>query len=91
MYRVVEENIKPFGDDNLYDGNSLLEIKLITGRFHQIRAQLSNAGHCILGDSKYGDRDLEIKDKICLMAYKLSFSHPMSGEHLTFDITSNKR
>lgn len=91
LYRVVEEDIKPFGDGDLYDNNSLLEIKLITGRFHQIRAQLSNIGYCILGDSKYGDQNLEMKDKICLMAYKLSFNHPISGEHLTFDITTNKR
>ena len=35
---------------------SLLEIELITGRTHQIRAHLSNIGHPIIGDVKYGDK-----------------------------------
>ncbi len=37
---------------------SLLEVHLITGRSHQIRAQLSAAGHPVLGDPKYGDADI---------------------------------
>ena len=37
------------------DGISLLEVQLLTGRSHQIRAQLAAVGHPILGDPKYGD------------------------------------
>lgn len=45
-----------------YDGElTLLEVHLITGRTHQIRAHLSSIGHSILGDPKYGDRKLSEK------------------------------
>lgn len=43
------------------DGLTLLEVHLITGRAHQIRAHLSSIGHPILGDPKYGDRNLSKK------------------------------
>lgn len=39
------------------EGKSLVAVKLSTGRFHQIRAQLSGAGNSIVGDKKYGSRD----------------------------------
>jgi 23S rRNA pseudouridine955/2504/2580 synthase len=40
-------------------GTSLLQIRLLTGRTHQIRAQLAAFGYPVLGDSKYGDRRAE--------------------------------
>ena len=45
-----------------------LEVELITGRTHQIRAHLAHIGHPILGDDKYGDRALnrEYRTKLCL-------------------------
>ncbi|MBQ4381929.1 MAG: RluA family pseudouridine synthase [Oscillospiraceae bacterium] len=53
-------------------GDSLLECRLLTGRTHQIRAQLSHAGHPLLGDGKYGrDKDREGQQ---LCSYKLKFS-----------------
>ena len=46
------------------DGLTLLEVHLITGRTHQIRAHLSSIGHPILGDPKYGDKKLSEKWKV---------------------------
>ena len=46
------------------NGLTLLEVHLITGRTHQIRAHLSSIGHSILGDLKYGDKKLSEKWKV---------------------------
>ena len=54
---------------------SLVYITLDTGRFHQIRAQLSNIGHPITGDGKYGSHDNRAK-KIALMASHLAAELP---------------
>lgn len=59
-----------------FDNTSLLEIKLLTGRTHQIRAHLSYINHPILGDSKYGKNFINKKFKYkyqALCSYKLSF------------------
>ncbi len=57
----------------------LLEITLLTGRKHQIRAQLSAIGCPIKGDLKYGDKRSNPDGSISLMARKISFVHPVSG------------
>jgi 23S rRNA pseudouridine1911/1915/1917 synthase len=62
----------------------LLEIKLLTGKFHQIRAQLSSIGCPIVGDEKYGAKTFFQKDAIALHACQLSFFDPISNEKLTF-------
>lgn len=59
---------------------SLLEVNLITGRFHQIRAQLSNYGIPIYGDQKYGSVN---ESDIALYAYLIRFKHPVKDELLT--------
>ena len=70
---------------------SLADIHIETGRFHQIRAQMANAGMALLGDVKYGDEETkECSAKlgvrtVALCAYKLSFIHPVSGETLSFE------
>ncbi len=61
----------------------LLEIDLITGRHHQIRAQLAAAGCPVTGDLKYGaSRSLE-GGGIALHAREISFVHPVRGEEIT--------
>ena len=61
---------------------SLLEINLHTGRHHQIRVQLSNFGHSIFGDQKYGTRGQG--KQIALWAYELTIEHPITKEKMVF-------
>ena len=71
---------------------AVLRVDLMTGRHHQIRVQLSNAGLPLLGDQKYGSaesieysRENGIKD-VALRAVGLSFAHPVSGQKLEFKL-----
>lgn len=64
-------------------GESVLEIELETGRKHQIRAQLAHIGHPIVGDAKYGAR--ERRDVIALVAKRLEFAHPITGERMVLE------
>jgi len=61
---------------------SLLEIKLLTGRYHQIRAQLAHLGHPIVGDAKYGSKTT--LSAIKLHACQLDFVHPVTKASLSF-------
>lgn len=69
---------------------SLLEIELLTGRHHQIRVQMANAGMPLLGDNKYGtEKDKQFSREIgcrnvALCAYKLKFKHPKTGKEVSF-------
>ena len=66
---------------------SLLECRLITGRTHQIRAQLSNIGHPILGDGKYGRGNLDKpfgEKKQALCSYKVVFSFKTDASTLSY-------
>lgn len=71
---------------------ALIEIRLYTGRHHQIRVQMSHAGMSLLGDYKYADTEtIAISEKmyfneIALCAYRLSFLHPRTGKRLQFQI-----
>lgn len=78
------------------DNTALLEIRLITGRFHQIRAQMSHANMPLLGDVKYGSEksqklsgDRNVKS-VALCAYKLSFLHPKTKKEMNFEIRPHK-
>ena len=54
-----------------------LEVELITGKTHQIRAHLAHTGHAIIGDGKYGNNEINKKYKKKfqdLVAYKLIFN-----------------
>lgn len=77
-YRVVEE----------FAESTLVEVELITGRSHQIRAHFSEAGHPLLGDTRYGGpahiSGCEIQRSM-LHAFRLSFGHPVSHENLMFE------
>jgi len=75
-YRVLERHAD----------TTLVEVRIKTGRTHQIRVHLSYIGHPLVGDPTYGKREngLGIKGQM-LHARKLSFHHPVSGEKLTFE------
>lgn len=66
------------------DGLTLVEVRLGTGRSHQIRAQMAHNGYPLIGDQKYGKKDSRVKD-IALEAYKFSFEHPVKREIITFE------
>lgn len=74
-----------------WQGASLLEAQLKTGRTHQIRVHLSHLGYPILGDEKYGDFALNKAlhrdglKRMFLHAWRMCFPHPLSGESLTFE------
>ncbi len=61
---------------------SILEIKPKTGKYHQIRAQLSEIGCPIVGDIKYGATPLENEKYIALHAWKLQIFEPQSGDKI---------
>ena len=69
-------------------GFSVLEVRLLTGRTHQIRVHLSHAGHPVLGDDKYGDFALNRQlakqgvKRLFLHAGRLAFEHPVTRERL---------
>ena len=66
-YKVLKEILQ----------TSLVEVKLVTGKTHQIRAHLSHVGHFIIGDEKYGDSKVNkiYKKKYqCLCSYKMKFN-----------------
>ncbi|WP_299837935.1 RluA family pseudouridine synthase [uncultured Tenacibaculum sp.] len=64
------------------DRYSLLEVGLETGRHHQIRCQLSNIGHPIKGDLKYGFPRSNKNASIHLLAKKIEFIHPVSKDKI---------
>ncbi len=71
------------------DGLSLAEVRLHTGRSHQIRVQMSSIGTPVYGDMRYGGEKAK-KGYLALWAYYLSFTHPVSKERMVFRIQPPK-
>ncbi len=78
----VKEAVLSYRIKATNNGLSLWEIKLLTGRTHQIRVQLGSRKMPLVGDRRYGARD-DYKG-FALWATELSFTHPQSGEKLLF-------
>ncbi len=74
-YRIIGHN------DNYF----LLEVKLLTGRHHQIRCQLSAIGCPIKGDLKYGARRSNPDGSISLLSRHVEFVHPVSKQTVSVD------
>ena len=68
-----------------FEDGTLLEIRPITGRTHQIRVHFAAAGHPLVGDRRYGTRKSKIKiSRLFLHAYRLELTHPETGRRMEF-------
>ncbi|MDK2562902.1 RluA family pseudouridine synthase [Romboutsia sedimentorum] len=96
IYRQTEDSIKRVVDERgqasvthykvlerLNDA-TVLEIKLETGRTHQIRVHMEYMGHGIIGDELYGYVDENLINRQALHAYSLDFNQPRTKENLEF-------
>ena len=68
---------------NKEKNETLVKIKLETGRHHQIRVQFSSRGYPLCGDQRYGKMD---NTQIALYACKLEFIHPVKREKISFSL-----
>lgn len=96
--RLGRESVSRWRVKRQWSEITLLEIKIETGRTHQIRVHFSHLGHPVVGDATYGGgkrrvkslRSEKLKEAIgtasrqMLHAYRLSFKHPRTGEDLSF-------
>ena len=89
--RGAKEIITRYNVLSKKDGTALIEVELMTGRTHQIRAHMAHIGHPLIGDGKYGvnklDRARGYKHQ-ALCAYKLRFR--FEGEPTALDYLSGK-
>ena len=72
-----------------HSGLSLVDVRLHTGRSHQIRVQMNAMGTPLYGDMRYGGEKAK-KGHLALWAYYLSFTHPVSKERLVFRVQPPK-
>ena len=78
-YKVLQTN----------EEQALIEIKLITGRSHQIRVQFAGINCPLYGDNKYGKEKTKISNNLGLWAGRLEFYHPVSKQKMTFAFPPN--
>ncbi len=80
------ETVKRFKCEK-YGELSVVKVTLVTGRHHQIRIQLLNAGLPIYGDTKYNPMFARVKEfvNIALWSYTLEFTHPFTNKCLKFE------
>lgn len=69
---------------NYKDNYSKVLIDLKTGRSHQIRVQFSSRNHPLYGDQRY-NKEAKVGEQIALFASKITFTHPVTKENLTFE------
>lgn len=74
-FKIIEE----------FKNHSLLEVKIETGRTHQIRVHFAYLGHPVVGDKKYGSQNILGAKRQLLHARRLIINHPASGEKMEFE------
>lgn len=86
-----KEAITNYRPIEVYDGFTLVECQLETGRTHQIRVHMKNIKHPLVGDQTYNKSSVKLKkigienfDRQALHAYRLSFTHPITGNLAKF-------
>lgn len=90
---VLQYQMRQLSGDAASEKYSCLDIQIDTGRFHQIRCQLSHAGMPILGDRKYGtEESLEESRRLgigqtALCACEIRLQHPVTGQEIYREIT----
>ena len=85
QYRVI--SVTPDRDSSQNECiKTEFDIKLLTGRHHQIRLQLANIGYPLIGDTKYGHTGGFAREQLALCSYKIVFDHPATGERMTFEL-----
>lgn len=82
MAKGVQEAVLDYQVQNTNEEISRVGIRLHTGRTHQIRVQFSSRGYPLVGERKYSTLGDECP--IALWSHSLSFSHPVTGEKLSF-------
>lgn len=70
-----------------FEKATLIELKLETGRTHQIRVHMDYIGHPVVNDPVYGNKKLFDDTGQCLHAKEIGFTHPKTGEYMQFDST----
>ncbi len=87
----LEYEILAASETEEYGTLTLLKVKLHTGRHHQIRLQLSNAGIPIWGDNKYNKVFMKKKEftQIALWSHRFGFKHPKTKEYIEFTSDPN--
>lgn len=100
QYRVI--SVTPDRDSSQNECiRTEFDIKLLTGRHHQIRLQLAHIGYPLIGDTKYGKSASNnsgtgsksgrtgggVREQLALCSYKIVFDHPATGERMTFELS----
>ena len=81
----AKEAITHFKVLERYKNATLIEVKLETGRTHQIRVHMNYIGHPVVNDPVYGRRKIIDETGQCLHAKTLGFIHPTKNEYMEFD------